>query len=281
VGGSASVGTMILLFACAVAAGGPPDAPAPAVAVVAAAPAWPASGAPLKILDVAPSSGRVRVLVDAGHGTLGNDGNTSVRCEKESAFTLRAQDELARRLARIPAFDVEVTRKGAATPSYDDRLLQMEKWPADAVISLHSDARIGDPSGADPKTGCPYAENASGFSVLYSDEGDPKLVTARLSLARQVASRMTEAGFHAYIGPDYNQRYIMDATPGVWVDRHPDAQRIKMLRRSKVPLVIVETHQALDPDEVLRWDEPRTYDAFAAAIGAAIAQPLTPPPSGG
>jgi N-acetylmuramoyl-L-alanine amidase len=278
VGGPASAApVVILLLGCFFPTDGAPGVAAPIPVADAATSAggatavWPAPNAPLKILEVPKVSGRRRVLVDGGHGADGNDGNTSARCERESAFTRREQDDLAARLAKIPGFEVDVTRKGDARPSYDDRLAQMAKWPADAVISLHSDARTSDVMGTDPTTGCPFTDHAEGFSVLYSDEGDPALAGARLALARRVATKLKEAGFPPFFGNDYDGLYAADPVPGVWVDRHEDSKRIKMLRRSTVPLVIVETHQATDPDEVARWDEDRTHEALAAAIAAALA----------
>ena len=38
---------------------------------------------------------------------------------------------------------------------------------------------------------------------------------------------------------------------------------------SAAPVIIVETHHALDPTEVARWHEDATHDAFAAAIASA------------
>ncbi len=273
---------MIPLWMLACAAD--PASPLPAMAetppAVTAPPTvakWPAPDAKLTLLPPPAQARPHRVLVDAGHGAVGNDGNTSARCEKESVFTLRTQDAIASRLAKVAGLEVGVTRSGREQPSYDERLSHAETWRADAVISLHSDARWSDVSGADPTTGCRYTEGAAGFSVLYSDEGGPALVTARRALAHAVAHRMREAGFIPYDGPDYDNLYerapLANAAgpTGVWVDRHEPAKRIKMLRRSRVPLVIVETHEASDREEAARWDEPRTHDAFAAAIAAAIA----------
>lgn len=235
-------------------------------------PVWPAVGAPL--FDVAaelpPSWTGMKVVVDAGHGALGNDGNTSVRCEEEQDFTRRAADALAERLVAAGGLEVRRTRPDSKLVSYNARIALAEGWPADAVISLHSDARESQAVELDP-LGCTGNRGSHGFSVLYSDEGDAALVGARRALAEAVAARLVEAGFPAYAWDGYADLYDGDPThPGVFVDRHVPRKRIKMLRVPKVPLVIVETHQALDAEEVLRWDEPRTNDAFAAAIRAAL-----------
>ena len=235
-------------------------------------PVWPAAGAPL--FDVASKLpdgwAGLRVVVDAGHGAVGNDGNTSVRCEEEQDFTRRAADALAERLVAAGGLDVKRTRTDARLVSYDKRIALAEAWPADALIGLHSDARESQAVTLDP-LGCTGNHGSSGFSVLYSDEGDESVVEPRRALARALAARLVEAGFPPYAWDGYDDLYDGERDhPGVFVDRHVPKNRIKMLRVPRVPTVIIETHQALDPDEVLRWDEPRTNEAFAEAVRAAL-----------
>ena len=236
---------------------------------------WPERGAVLRALAPLPSpSHRLRILIDAGHGAPGNPGNTSVRCEAEQDFTLRVQDAVVARLAAAPELDVRAGRPGTALLDYGARIAAMEAWPADAVVSLHSDAREGDGVVVDPSTGCWSARGAAGFSVLFSDEGSPALAAGRERLAREVAGAMAEAGFGAYtLG--YSTDAYGAVADGVFVDRHAKGKRIRMLRGPQVPSVIVETHQAFDPDEVERWTEPATLDAFAAALRRAVVAATT------
>jgi N-acetylmuramoyl-L-alanine amidase len=65
--------------------------------------------------------------------------------------------------------------------------------------------------------------------------------------------------------------------PGVFVDRHEPGYRIMMLRRPRIPSVIIETHHALDFEEVERWKEPRTLEAFSAAVAQGLVDGLTSP----
>jgi N-acetylmuramoyl-L-alanine amidase len=211
------------------------------------------------------------VVIDAGHGEPGNLGNTSVTCEREADFTRRTQDAVLARLAAAPGLSLRAGRPTAALRTYDDRIASFEAWGADAVLSLHSDTREGDGWEIAPTTGCFAGLGAAGFAVLYSDEGASARVEPRRRLARAVARRLVEAGFPAYGGADYRGLYAPDpGAAGAFLDRHAPGRRIKMLRRPRVPVVIVETHQAVDPDEVARWNEPGTLDAFAAALDAAV-----------
>jgi N-acetylmuramoyl-L-alanine amidase len=45
---------------------------------------------------------------------------------------------------------------------------------------------------------------------------------------------------------------------------------IFVLRRAAMPSILVETHNALDPREAARREDPGTVDAFAAAVLAAL-----------
>ncbi|MDI1483314.1 N-acetylmuramoyl-L-alanine amidase [Polyangium sp. y55x31] len=218
-----------------------------------------------------------RVFVDPGHGAAGNPGNLSCFCREEQDFTLAAGRALAAALRATGAFDVRLAREGPGPVEYRARVEDAEAWGADVFLSLHSDVRgqTGERWNPEPGRECVVNLAAPGFSVLWSDEGEPKLAEARHALARAVARRMREAGFWAYGGIEYGDLYAVDpAQAGVFVDRHAPERRIFVLRRPKVPSVLVETHHALDPREARLWDEPATLASFASAVGAALVDVL-------
>lgn len=237
------------------------------------APAWPAGGAPLTItpLVVPEGFGTRRIVVDAGHGAPNNGGNTSCYGEREQDVTLSQARDLAARLSVAGPFEVRLARDGAIVP-YADRLAGAVAWGADAIVSLHTDARAGVRSFRNGAAWC--TDGAEGLAVLYSDEGANDVVTPRRTIARAIGRRIADAGLWPYLGDDYAGLYAPDEVPGVFVDRHEPRRRIMVLRRSVVPLVIVETHNALDPDEPLRWREPATADAFAAAVAQGLVDAL-------
>ena len=235
-----------------------------------AVPLFPAPGAPLSPLDVVVPDGfgTKRIVVDAGHGAPNNGGNTSCAGEREQDVTLRHARELAGRLAKVGAFEVRLARDGDVVP-YTDRLAAAVAWKADAFVSLHTDARAGVTSWQTGGHWC--TDGGDGLAVLWSDEGDAALVDTRHALARAIARRVGQTGLLPYPGVDYGGIYDPDdEVLGAFVDRHTPKQRIMVLRRSTVPTVIVETHNALDPDEPARWEEAVTHDAFASAVAQAL-----------
>ncbi len=249
--------------------------PVDAGAALAVARPWPSPQAVISLasLKLPPAFSKRRIYVDAGHGAPGNSGTLSVTCEQEQVYTLRAARELARRLALTGAFEVKLSREEGALPSYADRVAEAEAWRADAIISLHMDARgeavaVGvAPDGR----ACMRSEGAPGFAVLWSDEAKAPLAESRHQLATSLAARLTSTGFVAYDGADYPGLYENDASvPGVFLDRHVPGRRIWFLRQPKPPVVIIETHHSLDPGEHALWQEPRTWDAFGVAVAAAL-----------
>jgi N-acetylmuramoyl-L-alanine amidase len=255
--------------------------PSPPRVAPEAPPAWPAASAPLTVAQVEfpRGFGRRRIYLDAGHGARGNEGNSSVVCEPEEAFTLRVAQDLARRLEATGHFQVKLSRGPGRQPGYKARLEEAERWRAELFLSLHSDAR-GEAGWwqAAPEQWCLRNDAAPGYSVLYADDSPEPLLSRRLALARALARRMGEAGFFPYGGEDYVGLYDADsAQPGTFVSRHPPGQRIFVLRRPRMPSVIIETHHALDFEEVARWREERTLEAFAAAVAQGLVDALKAP----
>lgn len=275
----------VLLFGCTRSEPPtPPPLPAPAsdLALPSPAPPWPEAGAllwPPAVVQGREDHRPVRIFIEPGHGNPGNAGNTSCRCRPEQDFTLALGRDLTQRLSDSPHLNLRIAGGGETRPPYRQRIADAESWGADALISLHSDTR-GAPSPWQPPGrdgSCSRNDEEPGFTVLWSDEGPAELVRARLALARALARRLSEAGFLAYHGADYGPLYeVDDEVPGVFVDRHAPHQRIMMLRRPRVPSVIIETHHAWDSRETARWEEPATREVFAAAVAAAV---LDLPPS--
>ena len=242
-----------------------------------AAPNWPAAGAQLDVLKLSTRAPERpwRIYLDAGHGAPGNTGNRSVTCEDEADVMLALSDLVAAQLRATGRFQVMLSRKRAETPRYQDRIAAAEAFHADAIVSLHSDARgeahVWQPR---PDAQCLRNDTEPGEGVLFSDEGPPHLVAARARLARSIAKYQSAAGFPLYSGEDWLTLYVHDSAPGVYIDRRPKRQRVYFLRKPRIPSVIVETHHALDLEEAARWKEPRTVEAFTAGLAVGLDEAL-------
>ncbi|MFO0550071.1 MAG: N-acetylmuramoyl-L-alanine amidase [Polyangiaceae bacterium] len=213
------------------------------------------------------------VYLDPGHGARDNPGNTSSFCVEEQDFTRELMLDVTSYLEETGRFEFVTSRPGGALVSYADRVDAARRAHADVFVSFHSDIRgvHRDEWSPQPGQSCKRSFDAPGFSVLYSDEGASSLVRGRVALASSISEAMRSAGFVPYTGAEYRDLY--EGTPsdaGVFVDRHEEKKRIFVLRRTEMPAVIVETHNALDPREAAAWEEPTTRRAFAFAIGRAI-----------
>jgi len=251
-------------------------------AAVTIPPRWPAAGALLESPTESArpdGSRRWRIYLDAGHGAEGNAGTQSVMCEREEDFTLRVANDLAKRLPKLGPFDVLVSRDGSRSVSYPSRVTSASAWKADAFVAIHMDARgVAQPWLAAPGKTCWRQDETPGFSVLWSSEGAAALTSRRHGLARAIAARMETAGFLPYDGVNYPGHYVGDTErDGVFENRAGVGRRIYLLRKPAMPAVIIETHHALDLEESLRWQEPRTLEVFAAAVAAGLLDALDPP----
>lgn len=252
---------------------------APAAGVFPAAEA-PLDDGPAALGSASPAGagrGARRVYLDAGHGAPDNPGNTSCECETEASFSLRAAEAIALELEATGRFEVMLSRAGAEEPRYQERALEAERFGAEVLVSVHSDIRTPARSWQPrPEVTCPLGEPAPGLSILFSDEGDARLVAARRRVAVGVARAAERRGFPFY--PSYERDYEpVPEARGVFLDRHPVGKRIFLLRATSMPAILVETHHALDPFEVARWNEPRTVRAFSRALAEALDGTLDEP----
>lgn len=232
---------------------------------------WPTNTDGLNILPspIAIPDRTFRLFLDAGHGEPNNSGNQSAACEAEQDVMLLIADDIARRLAASPHLQIQRSRSGDARPSYSERIKQAENWPADLILSLHSDARGGVELGYSAE-GCYQIGDSAGFSVLWGEDepaGTTGLAAKRRAYGALLSDTLIHAGFTAYDGNDYVGLYRADTSfSGLFLDSHIPKKRIRMLRRPIVPSLILETHNALDPVELLRWREEKTLAVLASVV---------------
>ncbi|MGQ0505047.1 MAG: N-acetylmuramoyl-L-alanine amidase family protein [Myxococcaceae bacterium] len=131
-----------------------------------------------------PHGRKLRIYLDAGHGAPGNRGASSVFCEDEQEHTLKVAQHLAAFLENTGGFEVRLSRTQHGVAPYSDRLAAAERFHADVLLSLHSDAR-GMARGWTAPGGrwCFRQDSTPGFSVLWSDESTQSLTQKRLKIA--------------------------------------------------------------------------------------------------
>jgi len=241
-----------------------------------ASPTWPGADAVLTppTLSVPEGFGVRRVALDPGHGNPDNSGLESADCTPEEDFTRALGTHFRDALVATGHFEVLDLRDADPGAAYRARIDAAATWGAEVLISLHADSRgTAVPTSVEGRGTCPQNAAEPGFSVLFSDEGTEDQVAPRRSLARAVATRMSELGLPAYDGTDYRSAYDADTTPGVFLDR----RGLFMLRRPTMPSIILETHHAWHPEEWARWQEESTRDAAALTLAQAIVDVLGAP----
>lgn len=242
----------------------PPSAPP----TVAAPPSWPEPGALLDVLPtLAPRGlGRPTIYLSAGHYNGGKRGNIGVHGQVEAHVNRDTVLDLARRLEALDRYTLVVSRRGEQRPSYSARIQDAKNHGADVFIELHTDARGEVAWFADTPSDGPtlMAEGDAGFAVLYNPGG--VLGPERGRLGARMAESLAAAGFPPYPGCHYGGLYDLASTPGLFID----LRGLMMLRRPTMPSIIVETHNAKDFEESLRWREEATLEAFAAAVDDAL-----------
>jgi N-acetylmuramoyl-L-alanine amidase len=227
-------------------------------------------------IEAPPGFGKRRVVIDPGHGARDNAGNRSAFCRDEQDFTLSLAEAVATELEQSGYFEVRLSRRAGELVEYSDRMLRAEAWGADAIVSLHSDVR-GRAEDWQPVPGrtCSRSRQAPGYAVIYSDAGERGLVARRQALARALGERLRQTRLLPYPGDGYAGDYAPEPEAhGVFLDRRELRERIYVLHRPRMASVLIETHNALDDREALRWEEPETRQAFGAAVTTALIDAL-------
>jgi N-acetylmuramoyl-L-alanine amidase len=242
---------------------------------------WPVDSHSLIASSKVHPTQKIRIAIDAGHGAPNNNGNHGCFCHAEMGHTLVSAKHVAFVLSAL-GFEVKLLRGDSQTPRYLKRIQQAEAFKADVIVSFHSDVRgeafEWEPYG--PGISCWRNDDARGFAILWSEDGEPNVVSKRQQFGRLMGSALTQAGFPAYSGEDYGYLYRQDPVElSGFIDIRPRKKSVYFLRASKIPTLIIETHHALDPLEVLRFEETKTLDVMAYAIAQATIEFTSHPTS--
>jgi len=215
---------------------------------------------------------KFRIAVDVGH-TSESDGATSARNVPEYLYNLR----LARQIeAKLKAEGFAATRlmvtEGRARPSLFRRVATASALHADLFLSVHHDS-VPDKLLEDwDFEGKPshFSDRFSGYSV-YVSRDNPQFRTS-LTFAEMIGRQMKANGLK------YAEQYTQ---PIMGRYRHPllnkeagvySYDELVVLRKSKMPAVLLEAGSIINRDEELKMGSPERQEMISTAVAEAAKQ---------
>lgn len=241
------------------------------------------------------------IILDAGHspsqfGAVGTCGKTEVEYNDEIVRLLR------QRLSQ--SFQVYLTREAGkelelspqTTPEALKRELpgvSAQNWSTkrallgrsylantlhgDVFISIHHDStarrhQIPDSSRcADGKKLSAEFKNRFkiGYNVFVWDAAENKQRTASVRLAQKIGSQLSglplpASNYHLLPDDDCKSCRVVDKEAGVW------HQELAVLKHARMPAVLIEVGNIIDPDQEQLLRSPKLREAFADRLERAL-----------
>jgi N-acetylmuramoyl-L-alanine amidase len=224
---------------------------------------------------------KFRIVLDVGH-TAESEGATSARNVAEFVFNLRLAQRIEEKLKSegYPETRLLVTG-GKARPSLVRRVAVANDLHPGLFLSIHHDSvpnkLLEDWEFEGKKSH--FSDRFSGYSVFVS-HGNPDFKTS-LAFAEMVAREMKAQGL------PYARQYT-EAIMGRY--RHPLLNKetgvysyddLVVLRRTRMPAVLLEAGSIINRDEELKMDSPERRDIISNAVAAAMrefCEPFLGPP---
>ena len=211
-----------------------------------------------------------RIVLDVGH-TAESEGALSARNVAEFDFNLR----LARRIAEgLKADGFADTRllvtQGKAKPSLFRRVAAANDLQADLLLSIHHDS-VPNSLLEDWEFGgrkSHFSDRFGGYSVFVSRENSE--FGTSLKFAELVGREMKAQGLgyaQQYTMPIMGryQRQLLDKDTGVY--RYDE---LVVLRKSRMPAVLLEAGSIINRDEELRMSSPERQAMIANGVATAV-----------
>lgn len=213
---------------------------------------------------------KFRIVLDVGH-TAESEGAISARNVAEFVFNLR----LARRIEEnLKAEGFAETRllltEGKARPSLVERVAAANHLHSNLFLSIHHDSvpdsLLENWEYAGKKSH--FSDRFSGYSVFVS-RGNPDFQKSLL-FAELVGKEMKAQGLQfarQYTQPIMGryQHPLLNKETGVY-----GYDRLIVLKRTRMPAVLLEAGSIINRDEELKMDSPERRDIISSGVTAAV-----------
>ncbi len=213
---------------------------------------------------------KFRIVLDVGH-TAESEGAISARNVAEFVFNLRLAQRIEEKLKAEGFAETRLLlTKGKARPSLIKRVAAANNLQANLFLSIHHDS-VPDSlleSWEFEGKKSHFSDRFSGYSVFVS-RSNPDFETSLL-FAGLVGKEMKAQGLQ------YAQQYTQ-AIMGRY--QHPLLNRetgvysydqLVVLRKSRMPAVLLEAGSIINRDEELKMDSPERRDIISSGVTAAV-----------
>src|SRR6266702_2937232 len=224
----------------------------------------------LKSVATSCDPSKFRIVLDVGH-TAESEGATSARNVAEFTFNLRLAQRIEERLKAAGFAETRLlVTEGKARPSLVKRVAAANNWQADLLLSIHHDSvpnKLLESWEFEGKKSH-FSDRFSGYSVFVS-RNNPDFKRS-LSFAELVGKEMKAEGL------EYAQQYTQ---PIMGRYQHPllnketgvySYDELVVLRKARMPAVLLEAGSIINRDEELRMDSPERRDIISSGVTAAV-----------
>jgi N-acetylmuramoyl-L-alanine amidase len=213
---------------------------------------------------------KFRIVLDVGH-TAKSEGAISARNVAEFVFNLRLTQRIEEKLkAEGFAATKLLLTEGRGRPSLFRRVAAANNLPANLLLSIHHDSvpkSFLEEWEFEGKKSY-FSDRFSGYSVFVS-RNNPDFKTS-LSFAELLGKEMKALGLQyaqQYSQPIMGryQRPLLNSETGVY-----SYDELVVLRKTKMPAVLLEAGSIINRDEELKMDSPERRDIISSGVTAAM-----------
>lgn len=247
-----------------------------AFAALAALPE-PADWALPKAVDLpppVPKSGKLRVVLDPGHGGIDPGAESGDQTEKN--LVLKFARALKEALLRDGGFEVVMTRDADVFVPLETRISIAHQAGADVFLSLHADAIAeGDAVGATVYSLSADASDEASAALAERHDRDDLLAGVDLSQADDLVAEVLMDMARTDTSPRTERLAqaleVAIKAQGLKMHRHPRQRAsFSVLKSADIPSVLLELGFLSSERDLKRLDDPKWRGKMAEAVVAAL-----------